>query len=106
MGKFVIAAYRPRAGKEARLLQLVKEHLPILRREGLVTDRPALVMRSHNGTIVEVFEWQSADAIMRAHTNPAVNAMWERFNEACEHETLSNLEECHRLFADFEPIAV
>ena len=33
MGKFVIAAYRPRAGKEARLLQLVKEHLPILRRE-------------------------------------------------------------------------
>jgi hypothetical protein len=60
MGKFVIVAYRPRPGKEQELLQLTREHLPILRSEGLATDRPSYVMKSADGTIVEVFEWKSA----------------------------------------------
>lgn len=104
MGQFVIVAYRPREGKEARLLELVREHMPILRREGLVTDRPALVMRAEDGTIVEVFEWRSAEAVERAHANEVVQAMWERFNEACEYESLANLEECSRPFSPFEPV--
>jgi hypothetical protein len=29
MGVFVITAYRPHPGKEADLLQLVREHLPV-----------------------------------------------------------------------------
>jgi hypothetical protein len=46
MGKFVIVAYRPRPGKEQELLQLTREHLPILRSQGLATDRPSYVMKS------------------------------------------------------------
>ncbi len=104
MGQFVIVAYRPRQGKETRLLELVKEHVPILRREGLATDRAACVMRAEDGTIVEVFEWQSAEAIEQAHHNKTVLAMWERFGEACECEILSNLKESQRPFSPFEPI--
>ena len=29
-------------------------------------------MRAADGTIVEVFEWRSAEAIQQAHNNPAV----------------------------------
>lgn len=104
MGQFVIVAYRPRQGKETKLLELVKDHVPILRREGLVTDRAPCVMRAEDGTIVEVFEWQSAEAIEQAHQNKAVLAMWERFWEACEIEILSNLKESQRPFSPFEPI--
>ena len=45
MGVLVIVAYRPKPGKEARLLELTKEHWPILRGLGLATDRPAYAMR-------------------------------------------------------------
>ena len=46
MGQFTIAVYRPKPGKEAELLQVVKEHVPTLRREGLATDRVAHVMKA------------------------------------------------------------
>ena len=33
MGVYVIAAYRPKKGKEQRLRDVLKDHLPILRKE-------------------------------------------------------------------------
>lgn len=106
MGKMVIVAYRPRPGKEELLLELTREHLPILRAEGLATDRPAYAMRAADGTIVEVFEWKSDEAIATAHENPRVLAMWGRYNEACEILPLASLAEAQSMFAGFEPIAV
>jgi hypothetical protein len=104
VGRFVIAAYRPRAGKAERLLELVKEHLPILRAQGLATERPPYVMRAADGTLVEVFEWQSDEAARQAHNNPAVLAMWARFGEACEYDCLASLAECKTPFPHFEPV--
>jgi quinol monooxygenase YgiN len=72
MSVIVIVAYRPRPGKEALLLQLTKEHVTILREQGLATERVPYAMRSADGTIIEVFEWKSKEAIEAAHTNPAV----------------------------------
>jgi quinol monooxygenase YgiN len=100
----VIVAYRPRPGKEAHLLELTRQHLPVLRAEGLATDRPSLAMRAADGTIVEVFEWKSQAAIDAAHGNPAVAKMWERYAEACEYVPLKSLKEAGDLFAGFEPL--
>lgn len=105
MGRFVIAAYQPKLGKEARLLTLVKEHLSVLHEQALVTERPAYVMRSSNGAIVEVFEWASADAIERAHSNAAVQALWSQFDEACEYLPLSRLPEAGQVFAEFDAVS-
>src|ERR1051325_5055725 len=104
MGQFVIVAYRPRAGKEAELLELVKTHVPTLQGEGLATDRAPYVMRAKDGTIIEVFEWVSEEAIERAHTNKAVLGMWERFFATCEIEPLANIEESKQMFSPFTPI--
>ena len=106
MGRFVIVAYAPKSGKADALLTAVRKHLEVLRAEGLVTDRPAYVMRAANGTVVEVFEWQSAEAIARAHSTPAVQALWAEFGAACEYSPLSSLAECQNLFAEFEPVAL
>ncbi|MEE8112461.1 MAG: antibiotic biosynthesis monooxygenase [Acidobacteriota bacterium] len=104
MGQFVIACYRPRPGKEARLLELLKEHMPVLRGENLVTDRPSCVMRAGDGTFVEVFEWRSAEAIERAHANETVKAMWKKFEEVCKYEVLANLKEARQPFSPFQPV--
>jgi hypothetical protein len=100
----VIVAYRPRPGKEALLLELTRQHLPVLRAQGLATERPSYAMRSADGTIVEVFEWKSQGAIDSAHTNPVVSKMWERYAEACEYIPLKTLKEAGDLFAGFEPL--
>jgi hypothetical protein len=51
MGRFVIVAYKPREGKDAELLDLVREHVPILRGLGMVTERQPYIMRSKDGVI-------------------------------------------------------
>ena len=61
-------------------------------------------MRAGDGTIIEVFEWKSTEAIAAAHQNPVVQAMWERYAVACEYISLSTLDEFKNLFAGFEPI--
>ena len=104
MGQFSIACYRPKTGRDAELLALTHEHIPILRKEGLVTDRPAYAMRAQDGTIVEVFEWCSKEAVDGAHTNPEVLKLWERYAAVCDYVPLSTLAEAQEMFAGFEPI--
>lgn len=104
MGSISIACYKPKPGCEAALQRLVQEHLPPLRAEGLVTERASIVMRTSDGTIVEVFEWVSQEAIAGAHSNPAVLELWKRFEAVCSYEIPSNLTEFRTMFAHFEPI--
>jgi len=104
LGLFAIAAYRPKKGKERLLREVLKDHLPILRKERLVTDRQPYLMRAADGTFIEVFEWKSAAAIQSAHENAAVQAMWARFEEACTYESLVNLSESKEMFANFESV--
>lgn len=101
----VIVAYRPKPGKEADLLQLTREHVPLLRAEGLATDHPATVCQAKDGTIVEVFEWE-AGGIERVHANPAVLKLWERYSAACDYVPLATLPESATPFASFTPLAL
>src|ERR1700692_4855521 len=100
-GVIVIVAYRPKPGKERELLELVRARVPTLRKEGLVTDRAPVIMRAKDGTIIEVSEWKSAEAIEVAHRNPNVLAMWNTFFEVCDCVPLSTLAEAGEMFAGF-----
>jgi hypothetical protein len=102
MGSISVACYKPRPGCEQALLELVRNHLPPLRAQGLVTDRAPIVMRAANGTIIEIFEWTSQEAIASAHTNSAVLDLWKRFEAVCWYETPANLLEFQNMFAHFE----
>ena len=104
-GVIVIVAYRPKPGKEEELLELVRKRVPTLRKQGLVTDRVPAIMRSRDGTIVEVSEWKSREAIDAAHKNPNVLAMWEEFGAVCDCVPLNTLPEAADMFAGFEPVA-
>ncbi len=104
MGRTVIVVYRPKPGKNQQLLQLVKDHLPVLHAQKLITDRKPIVMRAADGAIIEVFEWRSADAIKSAHHNQAVQALWQKFNEVCDYEAPVNVKEFQGMFSEFETI--
>ena len=100
----VIVAYRPKPGKETELLKLVRSRVPTLCNEGLVTDRAPIIMRARDGTIIEVSEWKSQEAIDAAHKNPNVLAMWNKFFAICDCVPFRALAEAEEMFPNFEPI--
>ena len=103
-GVIVIVGYRPKPGKEKELLDLVRSRVPTLRKENLVTERVPTIMRARDGTIIEVSEWKSKDAIDAAHKNPNVLAMWNEFFALCDCVPLKSLAEAEEMFAGFEPV--
>jgi quinol monooxygenase YgiN len=102
MGRSVIVAYRPKAGRQADLEALVREHVPILQSRGLVTSRPAMLMKAQDGTIVEIFEWESQAAIDRAHADPTVQDLWRRFGDCCDYLPIGSVPEAGQPFSEFE----
>jgi quinol monooxygenase YgiN len=104
VGRIVIAAYRPKPGKQAELRALMPDHLPRLRAEGLVTDRSSIMMEASDGTVIEVFEWVSREAVEAAHENPAVLAMWAEYAEVCDYIPAGEVPEINSLFSEFSPL--
>jgi hypothetical protein len=56
-----------------------------------VSDRAAIIMRARDGTIIEVSEWKSHEAIDAVHKNPNVLAMWNKFFAICDCVPLKTL---------------
>lgn len=86
-GLVVVGTYRVRPGREAEFERLLEQHVPTLRRLGLITDTSAHVLRRSGGeapVYVEVFEWMSDDAAARAAEVADVIAIWEPMAELCE----------------------
>jgi quinol monooxygenase YgiN len=104
MGRIVMAAFRPKAGQQDALRSLVERHRQVLRAEQLVTDRPPCAMRAADGTIIEVFEWRSADAVAQAHRNAAVQAIWAEFDAHCDYLPLADVAEARQPFTEFESL--
>lgn len=102
--RIVIVAYRPKAGKGEVLMGEVRDHHPLLRSEGLATDRAPIIMRAADGTVIEVFEWASPAAMQEAHNNPRVQAMWARFAQVCDYVPVGSVAEAGKIFSEFEPV--
>ena len=104
MGRIVIVAYKPKPGKAEALKALTKTHIPRLLKEGLVTNRTPVIMETADGTIIEVFEWLSAEAIQQAHQNAEAHQLWAEYADVCDYVPLNSLPEAANLFADFTAI--
>ena len=101
----VIAAYRPKRGKEQQLRKLVREHRRTLDAAHLITSRPTVLLRARSdGTVVEIFEWVSAKAADEAHLNPAVRKLWNKFAKIADFVPLSSIQEADKVFSPFETL--
>ena len=104
MGVVVICSFRPRPGKHDELLNVVGDHMDVLRSQGLATNRTPIVCKAQDGTIIEVFEWMSEKAIDEAHKNPVVRQLWDRYEACCEYISLRDVAETASPFPGFEPV--
>ncbi len=102
--RITIAVYKPKEGKEAALHDLVLTHYKRLSDEKLVTQRQPIICQAKDKTILEIFEWQSEEAIHAAHSNPVVLAMWKEFGEVCTYLPVAEVNESKNMFSDFSPI--
>jgi hypothetical protein len=99
-----IASYKPKAGQEKAFLELVEKHLPTLRELQLATDRSSFLAKALDGTIIEVFEWTSVNAVNAAHHHPAVADIWEKMTLIADFHPLSSIPEAQTPFSSFEII--
>jgi hypothetical protein len=78
----------------------------MLRRLELITDRPVVLVKSKNGTYIEVFEWSTADSARQAHEHPEVAKVWEAMGKIADLPNLDSLEEVKARFPHFEPVTL
>ncbi len=104
MGQISIAAFKAKPGKDADLLNVIDDRLPLLRRLGLATERAEIRCRSKDGVVITISEWTDQAAIDRAHKTPEVLALWGRFAACCEWVKLDSIAECRGDFATFSAI--
>jgi hypothetical protein len=75
----VICTYRIKKGHDAAFLKILGRHWPTLKRQGLVSGKPALIYRgkdeSRKSFYVEIFTWKAGAAEL-AHGDPAVMEVW------------------------------
>lgn len=101
---FAVALYRPHPGREQELRAIVRQHVPALRREELITDFPPFVLQGRDGTLIEMFEWKSVEAKDQAHRSAVVRPLWEKMMEVAEMTSLSTLQEAEQIFPAFSRI--
>ena len=102
--RITIAVYKALPGKEEELKSLIPTHYPRLLKMELVTDRKPIIMQSEDGSILEVFEWISKEAIHAAHSHPEVLAMWNEYAAVCTYIPTHEVKEINNMFSEFTPI--
>ena len=104
MGILVICSYRPKPGREDDARRLMDAHVPLLRKHGLVTERPATQGAGTAGELIEIFEWASEEKARGAPAIPEIGAHWKAMAQAMDFVPLASLPEAQREFAHFNPI--
>ena len=87
-----------------KLLEILKSHIPTLRAYELITDSPAYLLQSVDGTIIETFEWKNEKAKQAAHEHPAIRTIWGEMEGICEFPSLSDLPESKTRFPNFKAL--
>jgi hypothetical protein len=97
-----LAMYKPTEGNAEKLKEILKDHIPTLRKYELIADGTAYMVQSADGTIIEVFEWINNEAKNTAHEHPAIRTIWGKMEGICEFPGLQDLPEAKRPFPNFE----
>ena len=101
---FAFAMYKPKKGKSRELKKLLKDHIPTLRKLEFITENPAHILESEDGTIIEVFEWMDEAAKNAAHKHPAVRKIWGPMMDMCTFPAIKDLPEAQKSFPNFKLI--
>ncbi len=106
--QYTTATYRVVVEKQEEFVELLKGAEDTMRREGLITTREAIRMRSlaEPELILEIFEWVDSTAFERAQKNPHILEWWGKFEATWEEGgfNLSQFPEAGQPWAQFETV--
>ena len=101
----VIAAYRPKPGKDEALRKLMREHRRTLVDANLIRPKQPFILRARSdGTLLEIFEWVSAKAADEAHRHAPIRAVWNKLAAVADFVALSDIAEAGKAFSHFEAL--
>ena len=104
MGILVICSYKPHPGHEDEARMLMQGHVPLLREHDLITDRDVMQGVAADGTLEEIFEWQSVEKSRGAPGIAEIGIHWKAMSEVMDFVPLSGLVEAQHPFAHFNPL--
>jgi len=104
MSRIGIVLYRPRKGKDEDLVKMIKDHFPFLRKEGFITERKTLAMKTKDGSIMVLFEWTSPESIVKAEAHLGVQEIWMQVSKISDFDKPASVKEMQEIFPDFEAI--
>lgn len=100
---FVFALYRPtNEDNQSKVVEILKKQILTLRKYELIKDTSAYLLQSENGTIIQIWEWQSKRAMKVAHEHPAIRTIWGEMHGICEFTSLKDLPESATRFPAFK----
>lgn len=100
---FTMPMYQPTSPEHhEKMLEILKRHIPTLRKYELITDSQAYLLQSENGTLIEIFEWKDEKAKQAAHEHPAIRIIWGEMEGICTFPSLSDLPESKSRFPNFK----
>lgn len=105
MKKLAFAMYKPKEGKAGELNEILKTHMPALREYGLMTDKEPFTALADDGTVIEIFEWASQEAIDMAHEHPAIRSIWGKMGPICDFVSMKDLPEAQHPFPNFDIVS-
>ena len=83
-----VCTYRVREGQDEAFLALMRNHVPTLRRLGLLAEEPSLLFQGKDESgktfVVEVLRWKSEEAPDLAEQMPDVLRLWEGLGKLVE----------------------
>jgi len=103
-GRIVISCYQPKPGQQQELIELLRDHVPNLRMLGLASGYPRTLMLAENGTVIEIFEWESEEASRTAHDHPEVRKIWDAVGKLADFVPLNSLPESQKPFSPFSQV--
>jgi len=103
MGFVRIAAYRAIAGKQRKFLSLIRRHAPLLRSLEAITEN-SFLLKSMDGTIIEIIEWKSPAAKKKAMKSEELWELWEGMKLFAVRVKLSSVAETRQIISKFSGI--
>ena len=103
-GSVVLCCYRPKPGKQAELLEVLRDHVQTLRMLGFAAGHARTLMTAADGTVIEIFQWDSEDASRKAHDHPEVRKIWKRIEDLAACVPIGTVAEAAKPFSPFQSV--
>lgn len=101
-----IVVKKPHQGKEKEVVSKMGAHDQALRRNKMLTDKPAIYMQSDDGFYLTACEWRSMEAVQEALKSEEISAIWSQFHQISDVTLLSDLPEAKKEMACFHSMNV